>query len=230
MSLEDILKKTKAVLSTAKEDLWDRPDEWVRQGYQEIGDRFEEFLIKKYGSAPTEAAAIISMMLTNGLMMTSLTFSHNDSILDTYKHIAVLYGTLSNLYIVDNNIRNRIHVEGTSGEKYEARSPIASTLCMLRRTGLLLVGMGVVYYGFSEGTIETLRDSTIIFGTTSTFYFADKTPKKFKKDPFWKRAYDYLKEKAEEMMPQPEPVPVPVRRYAPLEDSAIPFPVQALNS
>ena len=51
----------------------------------------------------------------------------------------------------------------------------------------------------------------------SSIYLKDRDPKLLEKKPFLKRAYESLKEKIADYMPQPAPVPVPVEAHS-LED------------
>lgn len=50
-----------------------------------------------------------------------------------------------------------------------------------------------------------------LFSLASSMYLKDRTPRQFKKDPFWKRAYDTVTEKIREYTPQPVPIPIPTQ-------------------
>lgn len=44
----------------------------------------------------------------------------------------------------------------------------------------------------------------------SSMYLKDRDPKLLQKQPFWKKAYDALKDKVKALAPQPAPVPIPI--------------------
>jgi len=52
----------------------------------------------------------------------------------------------------------------------------------------------------------------------SSQYIKDRNPKLLDKEPFWKKAYSSLKEKADSLMPKPMPDPIPVESYSTLEN------------
>ena len=52
----------------------------------------------------------------------------------------------------------------------------------------------------------------------SSMYLKDQDPKLLKKDPFWKRAYNAIRERIRSLVPEPIPEPIPVRAYSRLED------------
>ncbi|MEK6861762.1 MAG: hypothetical protein AABY07_07365 [Nanoarchaeota archaeon] len=52
----------------------------------------------------------------------------------------------------------------------------------------------------------------------SSMYLKDQDPKLLKKDPFWKRAYNAIRERMRSLIPEPIPELIPVRAYSKLED------------
>ncbi len=46
----------------------------------------------------------------------------------------------------------------------------------------------------------------------SSVYLKNSDPKLLQKDPFWKTAYNWAKEKLSEFVPQPTPVPIPIKK------------------
>ena len=79
----------------------------------------------------------------------------------------------------------------------------------IARFPLFLATAVSLYYPLFEN-YHYVTHSFVGLSVVSLLYFSDTTPKQFEKDPFWKRALDYAKEKAEEMLPQPIPLPIPI--------------------
>ena len=221
MILEDILK-------TAKEDLWDRPDEWVRSQYQNVGDK-----IPRQAFYPCT-----TLLMCLGISEISWMAYFPDSIylipmLAGYLHFQVLikkdaiynmdglFGfvpppfDLSAQYVLDKRV--------TSANEYNRHL----------RFPLFVAGAffsAVVAYHFKEyfvddiSFVHSIRDAIIPFGffsTASSMYLKDRDPKQFKKDPFWKRAYDAITEGVGSYLPQPVPTPIPVQKYAVAESASL---------
>jgi hypothetical protein len=89
------------------------------------------------------------------------------------------------------------------------------------------IGMGVanLYNYFAEGDASALPMGIqqMVLGTgllswSSAMYVRDSDPKLLQKDPFWKRAYSWAKERLDSLTPEPAPQPVPVHTYTTLEN------------
>ena len=63
---------------------------------------------------------------------------------------------------------------------------------------------------FFGDIISDSVDTIAAFGLVTSMYLKDRDPKLLDKDPLWKRALDYVREKTEEMLPQPIPLPIPI--------------------
>lgn len=85
-----------------------------------------------------------------------------------------------------------------------------------------LVKSGISFYNYffnNEPVLsEAVSDLTTaagILGLSSSLYIKDSNPKILDKEPFWKKAYDWAKEKVGSLAPQP----VPVQTYSILGSS-----------
>lgn len=81
-----------------------------------------------------------------------------------------------------------------------------------------------IYFFFKDGsvplydTISYLSITGNVMLFASALYIRDSDPKLLQKEPLWKKAYNWCKEKEGSLVPQPLPRPVPVRVYQTLED------------
>ena len=229
MSLEDILK-------IAKEDLWDRPDEWVRSQYQKIGKRIPEGKLYHV----TSALSIGSVFSSGSIIY--LTEQLNNEIISEHMPLnsslivaAALNGTLLGLIIGPDAVYNTKGLTGLFTENYSDETRAINCLqevgheqIRIARFPVFLGGAMVSLCSMYEGASDLFEGkspsaivysalfgvSIFLLGNASSMYLKDRDPKQFKKDPFWKRAYDYASGKVQEMFP--EPVPAPVRTYSAL--------------
>ena len=64
---------------------------------------------------------------------------------------------------------------------------------------------------------ETLLQGLGMISVSSSMFLKDKNPKLLQKDPFWKKAYNWAKDKVGSLAPQPIPQPVSVQAYSTLD-------------
>ena len=84
-------------------------------------------------------------------------------------------------------------------------------------TGISLAGKGAYdiynYLSNKEGSlsegVNNLLWGVSLFSNASAWYIRDSDPKLLDKAPFWKTAYDKVKEKVKSLVPSPEPIPQP---------------------
>ncbi len=89
-------------------------------------------------------------------------------------------------------------------------------------TGIYFLGDGIIdiYRSLKGGNIainDAITQSSYLLNIllyASAQYIRDTDPKLLQKEPLWKKAYNWCKEKAGSLVPQP----VPVRAYSTLED------------
>ncbi len=226
MSLEDILWKTKAVITTAKEDLWDRPDEWIRKQYLKVVT--EEREVFHYANMFLEGGIYLAMIISAPYYAEALKYDHSALV---HSHV---FAVSSSPLLIFELVANRIckHNEhrrnfATLDEK-ESKSNvyipkwIQKTEQAIRFPYIIAT---LLYFGEHmateiitiPGVGYSLAGISMAGGIVSSMYLKDRDPKQFQKRPFWERGYDYVKERVEEMLPQPTPIPIPVRRYASLE-------------
>ncbi|MBI2146126.1 hypothetical protein HYU22_02190 [Candidatus Woesearchaeota archaeon] len=102
----------------------------------------------------------------------------------------------------------------------------------LTRTPFFITGLSFAVVGFYEvitglrhsdnqtisNGLNSLAHSVPFLGVASSQYVKDADPKLLNKQPFWKTAYDWAREKVSSLTPQPAPAPVPVQAYGTLEN------------
>lgn len=84
-------------------------------------------------------------------------------------------------------------------------------------------GTDLFNYIMNGEPIDSHRYNYLMYGVgllslASSMYIKETNPKLLQKEPLWKKAYGWLKEKASSLVPQPLPQPVPVKAYSTLED------------
>ncbi len=208
MSLEDILKITKVIVATAKQDLWDRPDAWVWERYHAIEERI--------GNDTISISAGLTGALT--LIIPECPSKHPP--------LLTLYSMISGISCL-TNIPNYIKELGSSrketidGEKLSSNNEgFLNEYNRVMRFPLLIATAASLYYPFVENA-NYMTHSIVGFGTVSFLYLTDNERPRKQKDPFWKRAYEYVREKAEEMIQEPTPEAIPVRRYVSVETPSL---------
>ncbi len=205
MGLEDILKPF----------LW--LDREIRNEYTRVGKRIPEDSLRSYcntlnvtGFATTYVGVAIGLSLGT------------EYFLDLAIYITPIY-TID--LMGSRSIKRTTEVLDYWGEemKYVLRNmrlPVILTGAAF--LGATVYALGKYAFDSTEGSIVNV----INYGFTgadfllvaSSMYLKDQDPEC--KDPLWKRAYDYVAEKAAEIVPQPIPVPVPVRRYVSIEPAS----------
>lgn len=92
-------------------------------------------------------------------------------------------------------------------------------------TGVGFAGKGIydLVNGFVNNepipgeSIENLLQGLGMISVSSSMFLKDKNPKLLQKEPFWKKAYNWAKDKVGSLAPQPIPQPVPVQAYYTLD-------------
>lgn len=153
----------------------------------------------------------------------------------------VLYGIYTILYgciIGSDIVRTKDYSEGGNNLETKVMVMEDPDTILLKNISKYLrlpfflsaVGFGIkslveLYQGLVHQDSETLSQSltgfvtaTGFFGISSSMYLKDADPNVLKKNPLWKRAYNWAKEKVSSYLPSPSPEPVPVQAYSALEE------------
>ncbi len=226
MTLEDILK-------TAKQDLWDRPDEWIRKQYQQVGNKIPEGRLYRVTSA-ISVGSVLSLFGAYYLVHSPSTKSVYE-ILTTYPERGIgdlLFATMLGIMFaqdINHNIyglrgwfkeshTDELRSKSMLEEEYKERGrcvrfPFFMIGSIASAYALYTIASG---YAFERSyhqhlTYATLLEGIFFLGNASSIYLKDRDRKKFRKDPFWNRAYDALAEKINSYGQQPVPAPVQVR-------------------
>ena len=137
----------------------------------------------------------------------------------------------SNQFIVDNFTR------GYGREFNASDSSIAENFSLQKKIdriarlpffvtslGFASVGLYEVVSGFYQGDNQSVSEglnniahSVPFLGVASSQYVKDSNPKLLDKEPFWRKAYDWTKEKIGSLTPRPTPQPVPIQAYSTLD-------------
>ncbi|MEK6920793.1 MAG: hypothetical protein AABX82_02835 [Nanoarchaeota archaeon] len=227
MNLEDILKTTKTVARTAKQDLWDRPDEWVRKQYQKVGDKIPERVLYPCTTLlglflglpemgwmshfPNTVYTIYAIPITAGFLHFEVLIKQ-----DTLYNLNGLLGRVSHpSYSMSNSALDKRTVRWNSYNSY-IRFPTLVASAFFSAVALYSLKEGV-----GRPFIDTLTAEGF-FAIASSMYLKDRDPKQFEKKPFWERAYDAVTERIREYLPHPTPgaIPIPARSYLSAETAA----------
>lgn len=172
MTLEDILKTIESVLGTAKEDLWDRPDELVREQYQ----RMEESIGKAKMTLCLNIFFIPSFV--SGFVSGFSGITHPMPI-TIYSMLtgATTFISLPFYYMGDNNRTIESETRTEKKNMYMAKKYARDI-----RFPLLLGTAASLYYPVFEN-IHHLSHSLVGFGCVSVLYLLTKTQRSSKKIP-----------------------------------------------
>jgi hypothetical protein len=228
MGLEDLL----APLKTVKKYTLDVADEWILKQYTKVTNRWELSGRSKYelaakidgpGFLIPMAYGFIDMIRTSGAPVPAPEPHTHTSLEHLTVYGIIAFALASNVLIMQNFLHTRYNL-------YKNRSDVGTDLAEdpynyvqrgIHRAVRLplfmgfsaLTGYGVVQnatQGDLEGVTATTMGLLMYFSTASSMYIKDSNPKLLQKVPAWKRALNWVKEKAQDYLPQPEPLPAPV--------------------
>ena len=202
MALDSLLKPVKFV------------DEQILRQYTKITKKWEDKGHSRY--TLSNMINIPSLILTGGLGDPyNMGFFHGWNLVSD--NITKPYGR-------DFNVQE-------SSSRVEDGDPIIKMTDRVTRLPLMIAGVGFTGLGLyeivsgfwnrdnqnlSEGLVH-LSHGLPFIGIASSQYVKDANPKLLDKKPFWKKAYDWAKEKVGSLAPQPSPQPVPVQAYSTLD-------------
>lgn len=206
MAIDDLVKE---ILMTAKRDLWDRPDEWIREKYQGFRKSCER-VVEEDAFIPAYLLAVEAPLVP--FFMTHHYNKEEALLLSAYGIVmsSLLVISLPYLFFHHNSHtiqKNQETVENPLFAMYH-RFACAVRYPLFLATGAIL---SYSFFNHSSSIIHGLQGLSVVSG----LYFVDRDPKLLDKDPFWKRMYQWTMEKIDGLLPQPSPQPVPVQvRYA----------------
>lgn len=204
MTLEALLKPVKSV------------DTEIHRYYTKFGKKWEDQGHSRYSIA-------IPLSLYGGVMGFGLNL--NQHLVgwflgwDTWSNLSKTpYGTKENFSLGAITI-NR------SGNFLKTIDRIARFPLFAAGVGYMVKGTYGVVHSIAHGDNSELGNSVSEIGTgsslfamASSLYIKDIEPKLLDKQPFWKTAYHWAKEKVSSLAPQPAPQPIPIQSYTTLEN------------
>ena len=206
MGLESVLKPVKWIDEQMLRQYSKLTKKWEDKGgnkytLAQIANTPSLFLIP--GNVQALSGYTLSMLRGHDLAVNILGRINPDSVEDSYTEDAVAKKPHVRVYEkIREFTRLPIHTLGTA----------------------FLVKSGISFYNYffnNEPVLsEAISDLTTaagILGLSSSLYIKDSNPKLLDKEPFWKKAYDWAKEKVGSLAPQPIPQPVPVQAYSTLD-------------
>lgn len=132
-----------------------------------------------------------------------------------------------NMHGISGEIKDELSSEPIAINKWLYRDRKINSIS---RFPTFLLGGGLVgkfgvnlYNNITQGESLTIDDYFCLtyglglISLASSMYIKESDPKLLQKDPFWKKAYNWLKEKAGNLAPAPVPNPAPVQ-YQGLEE------------
>jgi hypothetical protein len=151
----------------------------------------------------------------------------------SYEYLALqlsgyLFGTLGGVDIANtlfDGWRYYYYSDGTTTSKgsanvYEKFAKATRLPCLA--IGTYLIGSNVPENGIQE-ILHTINHPLVIGSflicLASSMYLKGNDPKVLEKQPFWKTAYDWCKDKVTGIVPEPAPQPVPVSIQSAMLDS-----------
>lgn len=202
MSLESLLKPAKWV------------DEQVLRQYTKLTTRWEKKDRSRY-------------LLSNLINIPTLILTFSDG---TNNPITAYF---QGMHLAQDNITKPYGSEFNASDSAIAKNshPIVK-LDRIVRMPLFLTGFGFTSFGlysiivgwynndnfFLSDGITNLNLGVPFLSVASCCYIKDADPKLLDKQPFWKTAYQWAKEKVQSLAPEPVPQPVPLQSSATLED------------
>lgn len=213
MSLKDLLEPIK----TVKKYSWDVADEWILRQYTKLTKKWEDKGRSRY-----------SLANIFGIPVVVCFFSH-----PLPQSIGVLEGfyigtdftrnTIESFYKKDDFTDGTITINHFGLRIYKKIADHTRLPSLAIRSSLLVKGVFELVDYFKTSNADSLSNAIsdlfqgyIFAGTASSMYIKDSNPKILDKQPFWKIAYEKIKEKIN-VSPQPVPQPVPIQSST-LED------------
>ncbi len=197
MTLDSLLKLAKFV------------DEQIHKQYEKLGNKLDN----KSPKVRYYAASGFSLLgyFTPSLPMSIVPFAGIDMAVNIR---ACIYGLDSQEDISETRIKDSSPLDFYLKLNKIVRSP-------LFLTGIGFAGKGI--YDFLNGFVnnepiqvesyETLSQGLAMINVSSSMFLKDRNPRLLKKEPFWRKAYSWVKEKVDSLEPQPLPSPVPIKAY-----------------
>ncbi len=207
MSLENVVHDFLAPVKWA--------DEQVLKQYAKLTTKWEERGRSRYSLAHIcQLSSFVSSILSATSPLYSRTFS---------LPIVFIQGTDLARNIFEPYQKRDVCDDGTltepSDNLYLYKKFADCTRFPFFLVGGTLIGKGIydLFDYWKTGNSESLQDGAFyilfgykLFGTASSMYIKESNPKLLQKDPFWKTAYNWCKEKITEFVPQPTPQPLPI--------------------
>ncbi len=206
----------KNTLQEFKQNTWDKLDETILKQYTRLTKKWEEKGHSRYS-------------LANAFSLSTFPFIH--IIGNYYKNYDIVLTPVSGIMASDvtRNLldpffkKEDITSDGTTAKDSNMVRRIFEKLAEWTRLPLFLSGAGLMAKGgmnlvdyFQTQNSNSLNDALndlslgyTLFGTASSMYIKESDPRLLDKAPMWKKAYESLKEKAKELLPQPMPNPAP---------------------
>ncbi len=204
MSIESLLKPAKYA------------DEQILRYYSKLTKKWED-----KGHSRYKLAFPLNMLATSSLLTIAGVGGLSTNFISLYKWPNGLNFALSFWGLIYGNtpeVKN-------NGDSFSIENPaiyLFNKFGKLIRTpelfaGLSFAGKGAYdiynYFSNNDGSlnegINNLLWGVSLFSNASAWYIRDSDPKLLDKAPFWKTAYDKVKEKVKSLVPSPEPIPEP---------------------
>ena len=204
MKLEFLLKPLKVL------------DEWILRQYSKPVKKWED-----KGHSRYKLAFPLNMLATSSLLTIAGVGGLSTNFISLYKWPNGLNFALSFWGLIYGNtpeVKN-------NGDSFSIENPAIYLFNKFGKairtpeliTGISLTGKGAydLYNSLSNNDgslsegVSNLSWGVSLFSNASAWYIRDSDPKLLDKAPFWKTAYDKVKEKVKSLVPSPEPIPQP---------------------
>jgi len=208
MALESLLKQIKLV------------DEGIQRPYTRLGKKWEDKGHSRYSIAIPLTAYSIIMGPILGWSMNQFRFLGLSQGWDiTFSLFKLPYGTKD---CVSSDVKAINHFEFLKKVDRTVRLPLFVVGVGYMCKGIYGVVNSIVNGDNSElgSCVSDIGTGSSLFAMASSLYIKDIEPKLLEKQPSWKKAFNWAKERLSSLVPEHVPTlkPVPVQSYATLDD------------